>query len=339
MLALSGCEETGYYAQAARGQLGLILNRQPIPDMIAAPGTSARLRQRLQTVQDIRAFAGSQLGLPAAHDFGYYVELGRPYPVWSVMASPELALTPYSWCYPLVGCLDYRGYFSQAGAHALAERLRAQGYEVAVSGATTYSTLGHLNDPILSSFVYEPDADLAELIFHELTHVLLFVPGDTVFNESLAVTVAGEGLRRYSAVHALNLPEHLADQQRQAQFVALVLRYRQQLQTLYSSPLGVADKRAGKQRIYAAMRADYGLLKQSWGGYAGYDAWMARANNALLNSVATYYDEVPALQHLLAAKGNDLPAFFAACRELAKLTPEQRRAALLAPMGPVPVGA
>jgi predicted aminopeptidase len=328
LLSLSGCEEVGFYAQAARGQLGLIWDRQSIPTLLQKPQTPARLRARLQTVQDIRAFAGSQLGLPAAGDFGYYVELGRPFPVWSVMASPELALTPYSWCYPLLGCLDYRGYFSQSGADALAGRLRSKGLEVAVSGATTYSTLGHLNDPILSSFVYEPDADLAQLIFHELSHVLLFVPGDTVFNESFAVTVAAEGLQRFSKVHPLDLPARQAADARESQFVALVLRYRQQLQALYASPLSVAEKRAEKQRIYAAMRQDYADHKQVWGGFAGYDRWMAHANNALLNGVATYYDDVPALQALLASKQHDLPAFYAACRELAKLTPEQRKAAL-----------
>ena len=151
-----------------------------------------------------------------------------------------------------------------------------------------------------------------------------------LLNSSWAVTVAGEGLRRFNAVHPLDLPGHQAERDHQAQFVALLLRYRQQLQALYDTRQDDAAKRAGKQRIYAALRQDYAQLKQGWGGYAGFDPWMSRLNNASLNGVATYYDEVPALQHLLAAKGNSLPAFYAACRALAHLTPEQRRAALAA---------
>lgn len=328
LMTMIGCEDLRFYSQAARGQLDLVWRRRAIESVIADPVTTARLRQQLLLVQQIRTFARLQLGLPADRDFGYYVELGRPYPVWSVMAAPELSLTPYQWCYPLVGCLGYRGYFSQTGADALAERLRARGLEVAVGGAADYSTLGHLNDPVLSSFVYENDADLAELLFHELAHVRLFAAGDTVFNESFAVTVAEEGLQRFNSVHPVDLAQHADFRQRQSEFVALVMRHRARLQAIFAAPLPDEAKRAQKLQAYAAMRSDYAALKQRWGGYTGYDAWMRAANNARLNGVATYYDDVPALRRLLARNHGDLSAFYKACEALVALSPEARRNAL-----------
>jgi predicted aminopeptidase len=191
-----------------------------------------------------------------------------------------------------------------------------------------YSTLGWLSDPVLSSFVYDAEPELAEMMFHELAHVLLFVPGDTVFNESFAVTVAAEGLRRYTAAHPMDLGELQEAKVRQAQFVALVLDYRARLQTAFAAPATVAQKRAAKQQLYAALQADYVRLRTQWGGYAGYDNWFRQANNASMNTVATYYDEVPALQRLLAAGHNDLPTFYAACRRLAKMSPAARLAEL-----------
>lgn len=321
---LSGCQTMSYYTQAVEGQLSLLAARKPITELLQDQKTPARLRERLEQVQSIRAFAGSELKLPAAKQYDSYVELGRPYPVWSVTAAPALSLTPQHWCYWFVGCLTYRGFFSEAAAKDYATSLRHEGLDADIGGVPAYSTLGWFRDPVLSSFVYDPDASLAELLFHELAHQLLFVPGDTVFNESFAVTVADEGLQRYSQVHTLDMARLQLARQRHAQFVTLVQAYRARLQDAFASGTE-AEKQAAKQRLYGELQAAYVELRQQWGGYKGYDDWFAHVNNARLNTVATYYDEVPALQALLASKHHDLPAFYEACRQLAKLTPEERR--------------
>lgn len=330
MFFLSGCQSIAYYSQAANGQISLLAKRKAIPKVIEAPDTSEKLRDKLSLVQTVRQFADQELGLPAKRQYASYVELGREYPVWSVMASPELSLAPKTWCYWFVGCLSYRGFFKQEAAQQLADQLKAEGHDVYLSGIPAYSTLGWFRDPVLSSFVFSPDADLAELLFHELAHQLLFVKGDTVFNESFAVTVAEEGLRRFSQTHPVNFESRAQARKRREDFVALVLAYRAKLAGAYAQKVPEAEKREAKQKIIGELQTAYGQMKkEQWGGYGGYDAWFAELNNAKLNTVATYYDYVPALQKILADAKHDLPAFYAACRELAKLDAATRRTRLL----------
>ncbi|MFZ5560958.1 MAG: aminopeptidase [Pseudomonadota bacterium] len=323
-LLLAGCQSLGYYAQAVQGQSGLLLKRQPVERLLADARTPPALRARLEAVQRIRAFAAAELGLPAQRQYASYVELDREYPVWAVTAAPELSLAPKTWCYGLVGCLSYRGYFREKSAQRYADELRRQGFEVSVSGVAAYSTLGWFRDPLLSSFIGLPEAALAELIFHELTHQLLYVPGDTVFNESLAVTVADEGLRRYSRKYPLDLARLARDRQRRDEFVGLVLEYRARLEAVFAEPWSAAEKRRAKADTYAALQAAYAELKQGWGGYDGYDAWFRAVNNAQLNTIATYFELVPALQQLLREQQGDLAEFLAACRHLAKMDQTSR---------------
>lgn len=332
---LAGCQSAAYYAQAAQGQTALLAKRQSIPRLLKDEKTSPELRARLETVQRIRRFAADELGLPAQKQYASYVELGREYPVWSVMAAPELSLASKTWCYWFVGCLAYRGFFREDMAQRYAGELEQQGLEVYLSGIPAYSTLGWFKDPVLSSFITLPEPELAEMIFHELTHQVLFVPGDTTFNESLAVAVAEEGLRRYSQQYPQDLERLARAKKRRDDFVRLVLKYRQQLHAVYVSARSDEQKREAKAGVLAALQAAYAVQKAEWGGYAGYDAWFASLNNAKLNTIGTYYDQVPALQRLLQQENGDLGKFFIACKELAKLdirTRRQRLDALLLPV-------
>ncbi|MES2917628.1 MAG: aminopeptidase [Pseudomonadota bacterium] len=323
-MTLAGCQSLAYYAQAVQGQGALLLRRQPIPRLLANPATPPDLRARLQAVQRIRRFAADELGLPARRQYGSYVELERPFPVWSVTAAPALSLSPRTWCYWFVGCMSYRGFFAEAAARRYARQLERAGEDVWFSGVSAYSTLGWFRDPVLSSFIGLPEPELAELIFHELTHQVLYVPGDTVFNESLAVAVAAEGLRRYAAREGLDLRPWRQAQARQREFVALVLDYRHRLAAVFAQAPDDAARRAGKAAVYADLRADYTLLKASWGGYAGYDPWFQDLNNARLNAVATYYELVPALNALLREEGGNMARFLSRCRDLSRLALAER---------------
>lgn len=321
---LTGCQSVAYYSQAVQGHFGLMSKRRPIEQLLAGDAITPELRRQLEAIQRIRMFARTDLGLPVGHQYGSYVELGRSYPVWSVMAAPELSLQPRTWCYWFVGCLSYRGYFSEEKAQRLATQLEQDGWEVYLSGIPAYSTLGWFRDPVLSSFVYQPEAELAELVFHELTHQVLFVPGDTVFNESLAVAVADEGLRRYSDRYPQDLERVRLARERRKDFVALVLSFRKRLQAVFDQDIPDDAKREQKAAIYAELKAAYAGQKQQWGGYAGYDSWFADINNARLNTIGTYYDLVPAFSLLLSKHGNDLAGFFAECRKLARLKQAER---------------
>jgi predicted aminopeptidase len=331
----SGCSSLPYYAQAAGGHIELMRRARPVADVVADPATPAPLRERLELSQRMRDFAVSELKLPDNRSYRRYADLEREAVVWNVVAAPELSLTLKTWCFPVMGCVGYRGYFQREGADTLAAELKAQGLETSVYGVPAYSTLGWTNwlggDPLLNTFVNWPDAELARLVFHELAHQVAYAADDTTFNESFATAVERIGGRRWLALHGT--PEQgakaEAGERRRADFRALTQRYRGELLALYGGPGDVPAKAEGKARLMSALRADYQALKQGpWQGFAGYDSWFERANNASFGVLAAYTELVPEFERLFEAQGNDFERFYATVRELAALPKDQRRARL-----------
>lgn len=330
LVLLGGCAELAYYAQSVNGQLSLLRARRPLPQVEADPATPPALRERLVLARELRDFASRELGLPDNGSYRSYADLKRPYAVWNVFAAPEFSLTPRRWCYPVAGCAGYRGYFSEAAAQREASALSAQGDDVYLGGVPAYSTLGWFDDPLLNTFIRYPEYELARMIFHELAHQVVYVKGDTAFNESFAVAVELEGVRRWIARSgdAALASDFERAQARRAEVEALVARHGAALEKLYASGLPPADMRAAKAARYAAFSADYANLKSAWGGYAGYDRFFASPNNALLAAVQLYTARVPQFSALLAQHGGDLPAFFADVRALARLDKAARDARL-----------
>ena len=331
----SGCETLGYYAQAAGGHVDLMQRARPVSEILADPATPASSREQLQLSQRLRAFAVSELKLPDNRSYQRFADLGREAVVWNVVAAPELSLTLKTWCFPVMGCVGYRGYFDKAGADELATQLRSQGFEVYVYGVPAYSTLGWSNwlggDPLLSTFIGWPEADLARLIFHELSHQVAYAADDTTFNESFAVAVERIGGRRWLAQHASDATRaQAADQdRRRVEFRAFAMRWRGELETLYASAQDDAAKRQRKAEAMARMRAEYEALKAGqWGGNKALDAWMARANNATLGVMAAYFERVPEFEALFERCGSDFTRFYAEVRRLAAMPRAERLAAL-----------
>jgi len=331
VLGLVGCETLGYYAQAVRGQAELWQATRSIDSVVADPAVAPQLKERLQNASRIREFASRELHLPDNRSYRGYADLKRPYVVWNVFATEPYSVTPKQWCFPIAGCVAYKGYFGKEQAEAFAAELRREGNDVHIGGVPAYSTLGFLNDPVLNTFVHYPPVELARLIFHELAHQQVYVSGDTTFNESFAVTVEREGVRRWLAHHGS--PEALAAfqraQERRTAFHTLVLDYRDRLARLYASGGSPDAMAAGKGRIFGELHAAYAALKQSWGGFSGYDQWLgANANNASLASVAVYTRLVPAFQAMLESSHGDLAKFYAEVRRVADLPREDREAHL-----------
>lgn len=330
-LALTGCS-MGYYAQSVAGHVDLLQRARPVDAWLADPATPAALRERLELASRMRAFSVRELQLPDNPSYRRFAELGRPAVVWNVVATPELSLELKTWCYPVMGCAGYRGYFDRVQALAAADELRQAGWEVGVYGVPAYSTLGWSNwaggDPLLSTFVHWPEAELARLLFHELAHQVVYVADDTTFNESFATAVERIGLRRWlaCAASARARAEHEASQRRRHDFQTLTLAARAQLQAVYRSAGTDADKRAAKARVLERLRADHAALKAGpWAGFAGYDGWFERANNASLAVQAAYDDLVPGFERLYQAEGGDLAGFYASVRRLAALPKDERR--------------
>jgi predicted aminopeptidase len=324
---LSACGTLGYYAQSVGGQLDVLARRQPITRLLHDDTLSPQLRSKLETVLRIRRFASAVLDLPDNGSYTSYVQLERPYAVWNVFAAPEFSLQLREWCFPVAGCVRYRGYFRESAAHDYADGLAAAGLDTYVGGAVAYSTLGWFDDPVFSTLTGFSDARLAGVIFHELAHQRLYIEDDTAFNEGFAMTVELEGVSAWlkSNADAAETAEYTVFLARQEDFIALVQRTRAQLQTLYDSDLAPGEKRRGKARLFAAMDSAYLGLKRGWGGYDGYDAWFAEGlNNAKLAAVGTYRDYVPWFRRLFQRTGSDFAAFYRAAAMIGALPKAQR---------------
>jgi len=325
-----GCSGIGYYWQSVNGQLDIWSRERPVTEVIADPGTDEKLRRKLARVEKIRDFASRELKLPDNASYRSYADLERPFAVWNAFAAPEFSVSLLQWCFPIAGCVVYRGYFDQASADRFAAGLAAQGADVYVAGVPAYSTLGYFADPLLNTFIYFPDVEIARLLFHELAHQVAYAPDDTVFNESFAVTVETEGMKRWIASTGdPAVPAEFERRQRaREEFRQIVERCRQRLDALYRSGVAREAMRARKAAILEQMAEEYRGLKDST-GFAGYDRWFAqRPNNAQVASVVIYTQLVPAFQALLEREGGDLGRFYAQVKSLANLPKDERANAL-----------
>ncbi len=338
--ALAGCSAAEFYWQGLLGQFDLLRRAQPIDDVLAQ-SDDARLKSRLELARELRLFASRALALPANGSYTRYTDLGRPFVAWNVFAAPPLSLAPREWCFPVAGCVNYRGYFDEATARAEAELFRIAGDDVYVSGVPAYSTLGWFDDPLLSSFVRFPDTDLARLLFHELAHQVVYVKDDSQFNESFAVAVEEEGVRRWIGAQAggpdqMRLAAEFARGERlRKRFRELVVATREQLAAIYASDANDVDKLRAKAEALAEMRTAYEQARAGETGLAGYDRWFAGyanagPNNASLVAVTLYTGQVPAFRALLAQSRGDLPAFYEQVKVLAAMSKAQRDDALVA---------
>ncbi|MFO1501948.1 MAG: aminopeptidase [Verrucomicrobiota bacterium] len=341
--SVTGCQTAQYYSQAIRGQLQILTRREPTADLLASPAISAELKAKFELVNRLRAFAKEELGLPIDRHYLAYVDLGRRFAVWNVHAAPAATLRPKQWWYPLVGTLKYRGYFKEEQARRYAAELARHGHDVYVEGVEAYSTLGWFSDPLLNTFIHHSEPSLAEIVFHELAHQRLFIPGDTDLNEAFATVISEEGVRRWLKQNSPDAASqaYAVGLRRNRQFVSLVMDARQRLQDLYGD--GQRDRftpayptkspppwmKAEKERIVREMRGEYAALKEAWGGYAGYDGWVAQPlNNAQLNTISLYYELVPGLEALWAQQNGSFEQFYRAVRALQDVKKEARHALL-----------
>jgi len=316
--AVAGCESISYYSQAIGGQLSLFSRSRPVDDWLADPATPQELRGRLLKARDIREFASRKLGLPDNGSYHSYAQLDRPYVVWNVYAAAEFSVSAKQECFPFAGCVSYRGFFSEADAQRHAEDLRKRGYDVYVGGVAAYSTLGWFDDPLLSTFIGFSDTQLARLVFHELAHQTVYAKNDTAFNESFAVTIEEEGVRRWleAGGRGAELATFRASQLRRREFAARVRQARERLASIYAaggSPENLATQKRGE---FDRLRADYPAIVP------------AEPNNAFLVSIALYTEMVPAFERLLAACNGDLSEFYRRADKIGALPKDERPLAL-----------
>jgi predicted aminopeptidase len=346
VLCISGCSNLGYYWQNTQGHLAVLNAAKPVADWLADPQTPENTKRRLELAQRIREFASQELALPENASYRRYAELKRSAVVWNVVAAPAYSLQLKTWCFAVVGCVGYRGYYTEADARAEAEKVKAEGFEINVYGVPAYSTLGYMNwaggDPLLSTFITYPEGELARMIFHELSHQVLYVSDDTMFNESFATAVERLGGQQWLMKNGSEAAraEYASFDSKRKEFRALMLRARERLAQVFKkkSSVGVVQTAIvangsvaiEKQQAMQQMRDEYAQLKASWGGFAGYDRFVAQANNASLGALAAYDELVPQFEALFEKRGSNWKDFYAAISSITALPKDERRAALLA---------
>ncbi len=331
MLFIGGCSTVGYYYQSVHGHFSLMGDSRPIDEVMQEKEVDAGLKKRLELVLEARQFASAELELPKNHSYQSYAALDREAVVWSVVATPEFSVEPKQWCFPVVGCASYRGYFNKGQAEGYAGDLSKEGMDVTVVSNPAYSTLGWFDDPLPSTVIHWPEPYLVGLIFHELAHQQLYIAGDSAFNEAFAMTVEQVGVERWfrSRKDMQGLKQWRQRKQRREEFVRLLLDTRMRLQQLYATPISATDMRVHKRAELDRLKGEYLLLTERWNGYDGFDHWFETdLNNARLASVATYDRFVPSFLKLLDESQGDLKKFYTVCKRVGALSPDQRTAKL-----------
>jgi predicted aminopeptidase len=325
LMLLAGCRSLGYYAHVTHGQAALLAERRSIDKVVADPKTSDVTRRRLTLAREARRFASTRLGLPDNRSYTYYVQLDRPWVAWNVFATPELSVSAVTHCFPVAGCVAYRGYFRKDLADREAARERASGHDVAIGEVPAYSTLGWFADPILSSMLRWDDDELAATIFHELAHQKIYVKNDSSFNESFATFVEREGLREWRLARNQPVPDEKGDILERS-FTTQILALRDRLGAIYAQPWTDDAKRVAKAEEFEAFRGHYLAWRDGEaGGDHRYDRWMKRPlNNAALLPFGLYDTWVPSFAALFAQVDGDWPTFFARVNGLAKMAPMER---------------
>ncbi|MED5535411.1 MAG: aminopeptidase [Pseudomonadota bacterium] len=318
-----------YYWQAVGGQLEVLRKRTPIEEILKSPDASPETRETLRQVLEIRRFATTVLGLPDNGSYSTYVDLGRSYVVWNVVAAKEFSVEPITWCFLVAGCVSYRGYFDEQAAYRLSTRLEADGLDTVVGGVTAYSTLGYFADPILNTMITNGEQTIAGLLIHELAHQRVYFEDDSELNEAFATAVEEYGTELWlmRAGKLSELAEYRERIQRRADFSRLVSDQQERLREVFARTDSAEAKRTAKQAAFDLMRKEYEVLKQTWGGATDYDLWFARPlNNAHLASFSTYGRWLPGMRSFLEALG--LEGFYGEMEVLGKLSSSERRVRL-----------
>ncbi len=327
LILLSGCAELGYYWHSANGHLGVMNQRVDIEDLLKQDTTDPTLAKRLRLVQEIRLFSIDRLKLPDNGSYRSYVELENPYVLQNLFAAPEFSTRLYQWCYPIIGCASYRGYYDEERLRAYIEKLKSDGFEVHVGQVSAYSTLGWFDDPVLSSFINWPDYRLAGLLFHELTHQKIFIDDDTTFNESLASTVqqAGTELWLIEQQQSDKLDGYHRWLRYRDQVIELIVSTQQKLNKIYASEVSDIDKRAAKQRAFTQARAEHSAIAERHSVTGGFNKWFAaELNNAKFGSVAAYNSQVPAFLAILDYHQRQFDRFYEYVNRLSGLDKTHR---------------
>jgi len=328
-ILVSGCADVRYYMQSVRGQLDVVSRRQDIVELLEDETLPQAMRDRLNLVLDVRRFAVDAMQLPESGSYKAYADLERDYAVKNLFAAPEFSTHLRTWCYPIIGCATYRGYFDEDQLNATAKKLSKQGYDIYTGRVAAYSTLGWFDDPILNTVMGWPEYQLIGLIFHELAHHRLYIEDDTVFNESFASAVEQSGIELWYSRQARHdqVRIYLERKDSRKLVMDIIFRTRDELAELYRQELPVEDARQKKDQLMRQAKKEYEQLGEQVTSSSGFNRWFAgELNNAKLGSVAAYNNYKDAFLAILASHDHDYAKFYSEVEALGKLDRAERKA-------------
>jgi predicted aminopeptidase len=308
IFSLTGCQ-LSYYMHSAYNQSKLVQSRQPIKKVVNSQKTKPEVRRKLQLVQDVKAFAESDLGLKKSSNYTSYVELDEPYVTYIVQAARKFELKPYLWKFPFVGEVPYKGYFKRKLADREAAQFNKDEFDTFVRGVTAYSTLGWFQDSVLSSMMRYEDHDLVETIIHETVHTTLFIKNAAEFNERMATFLGHEGMKMYyrkkdgpKSIHLIKAEDDTFDQHA---FSAFITKELADLKKWYEDNKGQVTAESKAKRLKEIQERFTKDLKPKLKTDNYFEFEKRELNNAYLLAIQTYEYSLEDFQKLWEKNGGD----------------------------------
>lgn len=315
-----------YLLRAAWAEAGILARRRKIVDIVADSTTPEATRKKLRLVLDARAFAVDSIGLRAKESFTTYSPLDRDTLVLVLSGAYRDRLKSYTWWFPIVGRVPYKGYFDFAAAKDAEKAMQARGFDAYLRPSPAFSTLGWFNDPLLSTSLHADTLDLANTVIHELTHNTFYAPGSAVFNESFANFVGARGAAwffrsRGGTAAAARVDDEWSDDKVLSRF----------WQTLYSRvdsafeahPTDSLARLAVRDSIYAnARREAVDVMGPQLKTIPVQALARMRLDNAVLLARRIYNTDLDVFDQVMARENGDLKKTIARIIELAKQRPK-----------------
>lgn len=325
LLAATGCQ-IGYLIRSSYDHLSMLSSRVPIAKALESDKLTADQKKKIILSQEARQFAFDVLKLNHSENYTHFVQLDRNYITYAVLAAYKWKFEPYLWNFPFIGLAPYKGFYSEASAKKEADLMNADDFDTYIRGVSAYSTLGKLNDPLLSSMLRYKDHDLVNTIIHELVHTTLFIKNNIDFNERLAVFVAGKGTELFylnrDGIGSSTIKLIQDENEDDLLFSEFITAELNDLKKWYenfkpTASLSADDKEKIRQERFEVLRQNFNMKlkpKLKTKSYSGFSE--GPINNARLSGLQTYMKDLRDFEIVYKKSGNQIHSFLEKCKQL-----------------------